>query len=146
MLLIPRVSEKAYGATLRSTYVFDVPATAVKATVKAAVEAEFKDVKVGDVRLVTVKGKAKNVMLNKRSRGKITRTGFKKAYVTLLEGKIAIEAFDAKDSEEDKKDKAAAGSAQSSKVNADDVTKEKGGAKKKTGLFARRRTGRRGDK
>jgi ribosomal protein L23 len=137
MLLIPRVSEKAYGATLRNVYVFDVQKTAVKAEVKKAVEAEFKDVKVKDVRLVVVKGKPKTSVQGKRSRRTVTRADFKKAYVTLAEGKIEINAFKAEEPAE----------TTAAKNEPKVVAKEAEAVEaKKVGLFAKRRTGRRGNK
>jgi large subunit ribosomal protein L23 len=141
MLLIPRVSEKAYGQNLAGTYVFEVPVTANKAEIKKAIESEFKDTKVKDIRLVVVKGKVKAARRGKRVRpGVGQRSDFKKAYITLTEGKIEIAAFKTEEPE--------------AKAKVDDKKVEKTAVKetvektevKKGGLFARRRTGRRGDK
>lgn len=91
LTLLPKVSEKSYGLAQTGTYVFSVPRTANKATVKAAVEAEFKDTKVKDVRLVVVKGKAVRAYRGKRQNpGEALRTTKKKAYVTLSEGSIEM--------------------------------------------------------
>lgn len=89
--LIPKVSEKSYMLAQTGTYVFMVPRTANKAEVKNAVEAEFGDVKVKDVRLVVVKGKAVRAYRGKRQNpGTAVRTDRKKAYVTLSEGSIEM--------------------------------------------------------
>jgi ribosomal protein L23 len=146
MLLIPRVSEKAYGATLNNIYVFDVPMSAVKADVKRAIEGEFKDVKVKDVRLVVVKGKPKAFMRSKRSRGLSYRSDFKKAYVTLASGKIEIQAFKAEEPAENAAGKDAKQPADSKKTEVSRGDAEANVETKKAGLFAKRRTGRRGDK
>lgn len=89
--LIPKVSEKSYGLAQNGTYVFMVPRTANKAEIARAVEAEFGDVKVKDVRLVVVKGKAVRAYRGKRQNpGVAVRTDRKKAYVTLSEGSIEM--------------------------------------------------------
>ena len=94
MLITPRVSEKSYKLAAENIYVFDVPLNANKAQVQVAVEAEFKDAKVKDVRLMIAKGKVKAVNKGKRARpGRAARKDVKKAYVTLAEGKIEIPAF-----------------------------------------------------
>ena len=140
MLLIPKVSEKAYGQNISGVYTFAVPMSANKAEVKKAVEAEFKDTSVKDIRLVVVKGKAKAARRGKRTRPGIgMRSDTKKAYVTLSKGQIEIAAFkteeaDAKANVEEKTEKAAT----KEMVETTEV--------KKGGLFARRRTGRRGDR
>ena len=91
MLLTPRISEKSYKLSAENIYVFDVPMDANKAQVIAAVEAEYPDVKVGDARMVVVKGKAKAVNRGKRARPTVTnRKDTKKAYVTVKEGSIEV--------------------------------------------------------
>lgn len=91
MLVTPRISEKSYKLSAANVYVFNVPIDANKAQVTAAVEAEYPDVTVGDVRLVVVKGKAKAVNRGKRARPTTTsRKDTKKAYVTVKEGSIEI--------------------------------------------------------
>jgi large subunit ribosomal protein L23 len=88
MVLIPRVSEKAYAMSQQEgvkVYVIEVPKDAEKLTVKRAVEAQF-DVSVTQVRTVTHKGKQK-MSYRKRVRpvnGR--RSDIKKAYVTLKAG------------------------------------------------------------
>jgi large subunit ribosomal protein L23 len=91
LALQPRMSEKAYAASLNlNTYVFTVPISANKALVSAAVAEQFS-VTVEDVRLAVVKGKSKK-SYKKRARpvdGK--RANTKKAYVRLKAGdSIAI--------------------------------------------------------
>ncbi|MDR2524505.1 MAG: 50S ribosomal protein L23 [Candidatus Nomurabacteria bacterium] len=156
MLITPRVSEKSYKSAADNVYVFDVPLSANKYQVAAAIEAENDGVKVRDVRLVVVKGKPKSVNRGKRARPTTTtRKDFKKAYVTLADGKIEIAAFSEIDNQmkaEAAKDVTASDAKQSSKDRLDRRAEEsarddKGGAEtKKAGLFARKRTGRRGDK
>lgn len=141
MLLIPRVSEKAYSQNMAGTYVFEVPLTANKAEIKKALESEFKDVKVKDVRLIVVKGKTKAAKRGKRVRpGVGTRTDTKKACITLLSGKIEIAAF--KTEEPDAKVKSTEKTEKAPTKEASDEKTEV----KKGGLFAKRRTGRRGDR
>lgn len=91
LALKPRMSEKAYATSMTlNTYVFDVPTTANKASVSAAVAEQFK-VTVEDVRLSIVKGKVKK-SYRKRSRPVDGyRANRKKAYVRLKAGdSIAI--------------------------------------------------------
>ncbi len=86
MLLIPRMSEKAYGVSQSlNTYVFDVPKDANKFTVAQAVGAQF-DVSVVNVNITNIRGKVIR-SYRKRSRAISGRqSDFKKAYVTLKEG------------------------------------------------------------
>ncbi len=91
MLITPRISEKSYKLSASNVYVFDVPMDANKAQVTVAVEAEYPDVKVGDVRLLVAKGKVKAVNRGKRARPTTaSRKDTKKAYVTVKEGSIEI--------------------------------------------------------
>jgi large subunit ribosomal protein L23 len=140
MLLIPRVSEKAYALNMAGTYVFTVPMSANKAEVMRAIEREFKDTKVKDIKLVVVKGKAKAARRGKRVRpGVGMRSDFKKAYITLSSGKIEVAAFKTED--DSAKAKLADKSEKATLKESTEKTEVKRG-----GLFARRRTGRRGDK
>ncbi len=104
MVLKPRMSEKAYATSVAlNTYVFDVPTTANKVTVKAAVEAKFK-VTVENIQIVVVKGKPKK-SYQKRNRpvdGK--RANIKKAYVRLAEGSSINLFGEAEDTKTDKKE------------------------------------------
>jgi large subunit ribosomal protein L23 len=104
LILKPRMSEKAYAvSTASNVYVFEVPTTANKQTIAAAVTAQF-DVTVTNIRTIVQNGKA-ITSRSKRTRGiTVTRKDIKKAYVTLKQGDhIAI--FDAP--EETKADKKA---------------------------------------
>lgn len=88
LVLKPRVSEKAYGQSLsQRTYIFDVPKTANKQQIADAVSEQFK-VKVTGVRTLIAKGKPVRSMVMNRTRRRVdvTRSNFKKAYVTLAEG------------------------------------------------------------
>ena len=59
VLVTPRVSEKAYRlVTNENTYIFDVPMSANKNEIKAAVEAQFEGVKVAKVTTLVQSGKA----------------------------------------------------------------------------------------
>ncbi len=85
----PLVTEKSMASQQKNVYTFIVDMSATKPEVRNAVEQAFKDskVKVGEVRLVTVKGKLKR-MKNMLLEGK--RKDWKKAYVTLKEGRLDI--------------------------------------------------------
>jgi large subunit ribosomal protein L23 len=97
--LIPHISEKAYGQSQNSTYVFKVPTTANKQQVAAAVTTQY-GVKVSAVRIVIAKGKVKRTIHNgKPYEGQ--RKDIKKAYVTLVEGD-SIKIFDEVEAEEKK--------------------------------------------
>ena len=147
MLITPRVSEKSYKLAGGNVYVFDVPLNANKAEIIAAVEAQYDGVKVKDARMTIIKGKPKAVNRGKRSRPtKTNRRDIKKAYVTVLEGKIEIAAFSEIDNQA-KADEAEEAKMAEKKTETKVETKVTAGAEtKKAGLFARKRTGRRGDK
>jgi large subunit ribosomal protein L23 len=88
--LIPRISEKTYALAQQDTYVFNVPMTANKQQVIAAVTEQY-GVKVKDVRTIVVKGKPVRATRGKRQNpGRTTRTDVKKVYVTLSEGSIEM--------------------------------------------------------
>ena len=143
MLITPRISEKSYKSAAANIYVFDVPTEATKAEVAKTVAAEHPDVKIADIRLLVAKGKVKAVNRGKHARpGKTSRKDTKKAYVTLREGKIDIAAFEQTDYAE------ANEAAKTDAAREKSATREiaAGGETKKAGLFARRRTGNRGDK
>lgn len=90
VLLIPRVSEKAYAISQVpgiKTYVFEVPVDANKHVIARAVSAQYQ-VTVTDVRTTIHKGKVKQ---SYRKGGRpLTgqRSDIKKAYVTLREGDV----------------------------------------------------------
>lgn len=86
--LKPRVSEKSYDQSLNArTYVFDVTKRANKQQIAEAVAAQF-GVKVAGIRTLIIKGKPVRSMVMNRTRRRVdvTRSDFKKAYVTLVEG------------------------------------------------------------
>lgn len=103
ILLKPRLSEKTFALSGGAVYVFDVPASANKHTVAAAVAAQF-EVTVTGVNITNVKGKAKRTI---RKGGRAVagqQSDRKKAYVTLKEGE-KLPFFDTP--EDDKKAKKA---------------------------------------
>lgn len=87
-VLVPRVSEKAYGLSQApgiKTYVFEVPLSANKHSIARALSVQY-GVTVTDVRTVVVKGKTKQ-SYRKGSRPQTgVRSDIKKAYVTLKDG------------------------------------------------------------
>ena len=99
--VIPRVSEKAYAQSQNNVYVFNVPLTANKQEIAAAVEAQF-EVKVERIKTLVQSGKAVRFSRGKnRYPGTTTRSDSKKAYVTLAAGS-SITVFD-QPAEEEKK-------------------------------------------
>lgn len=118
IILKPRMSEKAYGLSQTArTYVFDVPADANKHTVAHAIEAQF-DVRVENVNLTNIPGKAKRTVYKGGRAVKGRESDLKKAYVTIGEGQslpifAAIEEEEAKvEATQEKIDKAAAKAAE----------------------------------
>jgi large subunit ribosomal protein L23 len=100
--VIPRATEKAYAQSqITNTYVFNVPLTANKQQIVAAVEAQF-EVKVTGIKTLVQSGKAIRFSKGKRSQpGTTHRKDSKKAYVTLAEGS-SINVFE-QPAEEEKK-------------------------------------------
>ena len=100
--VIPRATEKAYAQSLsNNVYVFNVPLTANKQEIAAAVETQF-DVTVERIKTLVQNGKAIRFSRSKRAQpGKTTRKDTKKAYVTLAKGD-SIKVFDAPAKEEKK--------------------------------------------
>lgn len=82
IILEPVLTEKSVGLKEMNKYVFKVVDNANKKSVKYAVEKLFK-VKVGDVKIINTKDKKVRV-----GRYEGYRSGWKKAIVTLKEGKI----------------------------------------------------------
>lgn len=107
LLLIPRVSEKAYAQSQREnikTYVFEVPTGTNKHSVARAITMQY-DVVVTSVRTTTTKGKVKQ---SYRKGGRPitgTRSDGKKAYVTLRAGDV-LPLFIEEQKEEEKQTKA----------------------------------------
>ena len=99
--VIPRATEKAYAQSQRNVYVFNVPLTANKQEIGAAVETQF-DVKVTGIKTLVQSGKAVRFSRGKnRHPGTTNRKDSKKAYVTLAEGN-SIQVFE-QPAEEEKK-------------------------------------------
>ena len=82
----PHLSEKAHMAAEKNQVVLKVRTDATKAEIRQAVEFLF-EVKVDDVKVVNVKGKAKRF-----GQTKGRRADWKKAYVRLAEGS-SLEGF-----------------------------------------------------
>lgn len=97
----PRTTEKAYGQSLKNTYVFDAPVSANKQDIVSAVESQFS-VKVTSIKTLVQSGKAIRFSRGKRAQpGKTVRSDSKKAYVTLAEGD-SIKVFDEQKPDEKK--------------------------------------------
>ena len=98
----PRATEKAYAQSQNNVYVFNVPKSANKQQIIAAVESQF-DVKVTRIKTLVQTGKAIRFSRGKRSHpGTTTRQDAKKAYVTLAEGN-KIQVFEEPAKKEEKK-------------------------------------------
>lgn len=98
----PRATEKAYAQSQKNVYVFNVPLTANKQQITAAVESQY-EVKVTGIKTVVQSGKAVRFSRGKnRYPGTTNRKDSKKAYVTLAEGS-SIQVFDQPAAEEEKK-------------------------------------------
>jgi large subunit ribosomal protein L23 len=86
VVLIPRMSEKAYGASqATNTYVFDVPKAINKHSVANAVAAQF-NVTVEEVNTVILKGKTKRTVRKGGRAANGRQSDVKKAYVRLKAG------------------------------------------------------------
>jgi len=84
--VFPRATEKAYAQSKNNIYVFEVPLTANKQQIIAAIEAQF-GVTIVNIKTLIQNGKAIRFSRGKRSQpGKTVRKDMKKAYVTLAEG------------------------------------------------------------
>ncbi len=104
ILVTPRATEKAYGQTQQNTYVFDVPLTANKDQIAAAV-AEQYDVTVKVVKTLVQAGKSVRYSRGKnRYPGTTNRKDRKKAYVTLAEGS-SIQVFEEPEAPKAEKEK-----------------------------------------
>jgi large subunit ribosomal protein L23 len=80
VVIRPRITEKAAIASEKGTYVFEVTASATKASVKAAVKELYK---VTPVAVNIAKTPAKRVLVRGK---KGTQSALVKAYVTLKKG------------------------------------------------------------
>lgn len=96
--IYPRKTEKSYGQSKNNIYVFDVPVSANKQDILAAVENQYK-VKTVAIKTLVQTGKVIRFSRGKRAHpGQTCHKDTKKAYVTLAEGN-SIKVFD----EEEKK-------------------------------------------
>lgn len=102
-VVTPRATEKAYRLVNgQNTYVFDVPLSANKNEIVAAVEEQFEGTKVASIKTLVQSGKSIRFNRGKRRYpGTTNRRDSKKAYVTLSEGKIKV--FEQEDVKEEKK-------------------------------------------
>ncbi len=102
ILVIPRVSEKAYAQSQNNVYVFNVPLTANKQQIINAVATQY-EVEVVGIKTLVQSGKAVRYSRGKnRYPGTTHRKDTKKAYVTLAAGN-SIQVFDAPAEAEEKK-------------------------------------------
>ncbi len=85
MPLIPKISEKSFLLSENNTYVFMVPLSATKVTVREAVEQQF-GVTVTGVRVSVNKGKKKTSVKKRVSPVDGFRKDTKRAYVTIKDG------------------------------------------------------------
>ena len=91
--IFPRATEKAYGMVKNNVYVFDVPVSANKQQILAAIESQF-GVKTVGIKTLIQSGKAIRTSTGKRNRpSTVNRKDLKKAYVTLAKGN-SIKVFD----------------------------------------------------
>jgi len=91
VIINPILSEKSVAAAEKNKYVFRVYPQATKVEVRHAIEHLFPDVKVSKVNTMTVRGKERRTSGFGRRRSRPGRTSnWKKAIVTLSEGKIAV--------------------------------------------------------
>ena len=107
LIMIPRVSEKAYAMSQREnvkTYVFEVPTSTNKHSVARAITMQY-DVVVTSVRTTTAKGKVKQTYKKGGRPIAGTRSDVKKAYVTLRSGD-SLPLFIEEQKEEEKQVKA----------------------------------------
>lgn len=98
IVITPRATEKAYGLGAQNTYVFNVPLTANKQQIAAAVSEQY-GVTVKTVSTAVQSGKAVRFSRGKnRYPGTTNRKDSKKAYVTLAEGS-SIQVFEQPETE-----------------------------------------------
>ena len=98
----PRATEKAYTQSQKNVYVFNVPLTANKQQIVAAVESQF-EVKVVNIKTLVQSGKAIRFSRGKnRYPGTTNRKDSKKAYVTLAAGD-SIQVFAEQTAENEEK-------------------------------------------
>jgi len=104
ILVTPVTTEKAYGQSLKNIYVFNVPMTANKQQIKAAIETHY-EVTIVAIKTLVQSGKAIRFSRGKNKYpGTTKRVDSKKAYVTLAAGNsIAVFEQPEETTKEDKK-------------------------------------------
>ena len=103
--VFPKSTEKAYAQSKNNVYVFDVPVSANKQQIIAAIESQFK---VKTVNIKTLIQTGKTIRFSKGKRAQPTTThhqDLKKAYVTLVKGD-SIKVFNEEVAAEETKAKA----------------------------------------
>jgi len=85
MPLVPKISEKSFLLSESNTYVFIVPVSATKMTVREAVEEQF-NVTVTGIRTSVNKGKKKTSVQKRLAPKDGFRKDTKRAYVTIKKG------------------------------------------------------------
>jgi large subunit ribosomal protein L23 len=85
VILKPRLSEKAYALSQSGVYVFDVPEGSNSQQVAKAVNLQFS-VGVERVRLTAGAAKSRKLYRKRGNSKDVTKSAFRKAYVTLKEG------------------------------------------------------------
>jgi len=85
MPLVPKVSEKSFMLSESDTYVFTVPMSATKHTVKDAIEAQF-GITVTGIRISVSKGKVKSSAQKRKAPVDGKRKDHKRAYVSVKKG------------------------------------------------------------
>jgi len=86
ILVTPVTTEKAYGLSTKNVYVFNVPLSANKNEISAAVTEQY-GVEVKTIKTLVQTGKAVRYSRGKnRYPGTTSRSDSKKAYITLAEG------------------------------------------------------------
>jgi ribosomal protein L23 len=102
LLITPKTTEKAYGLSQNNIYVFDVPVSANKQAIMAAVTAQY-GVEVTNIKTLVQNGKAVRFSRGKnRYPGNTVRKNSKKAYVTLKQGD-SIKVFETPEPAKEKK-------------------------------------------
>ena len=137
ILIKPIITEKARNEQTRNTYMFVVPSNISKQQVAQEVAVQYKVTPIS-VRIMNRKGKPTKFRRGRHAYPGTTYKQNKKfAFVTLKSGDH-IKIFDEEEVKDTKVDE--------TKTTVKTTEEKKDEQVKKTGLFARRRTGRRGDK
>jgi large subunit ribosomal protein L23 len=90
-IIEPLLTEKSVGGTSHNKYTFRVRLDANKVEIRDAIEALFSGVRVAKVNTLRVRGKERRTSgVGRRRRGPGRTAHWKKAIVTLKEGKIPV--------------------------------------------------------